>query len=483
MNGQPSDQFLNELRNLWSHNFPAAILQARLYHYRIPLRVVDMVGGMQQAFRVQRDIGETVAAALGTMGIFGGPRPGPGIDPDEFMFYGAMALVVTNRGDPPAAPALQADAKNILAGTVDPLRAFEVGIGQVPGFPGVWQALTLTPIFAEVAPLLRRWGFFMAALALPRTEIPAVLGIRAPSVENEFDKAIKQTMAALQSGQKEQAEQHLIAALDAAARTPAIDDDLQVVGFIVLMSNLPGQPQLEWPDLVRRAARRLTSVAIDDKSAAKVGPLLGLCMTAVLRYGLVEELGVDLVRTSRSLEEKIKTTDRLSLALTTSRTLLGLSQVAEAEALMARVKDWFTGPEDSLKIAGVEADIATAKADAETAVETLINALDENEAVNSEIRLQAVQKLIGLWPEHRSGLSDWIDELEAITGGLEEPQGTLTKIWTATAVLRAGRGEQARLILRSVDLETFEHKAPESQRELIREVREALRRRSPRRHS
>ncbi|HEY7557470.1 MAG TPA: DUF4190 domain-containing protein [Candidatus Binatia bacterium] len=168
--------YLAELRKLWQQNFVAAILTARLNHGRIPPETAAIAQGMDRAFRADRDINDAVEHAMGSLGISGGGGGGfgasSGLDPDEYMFNAAMGMIAAHRGNPPASPALQEQAALILTGKLDPLSAFELSSPQLAGTGLVGGVLALA---GDMAPLLKRMGLFMAALAVPADEIPALL--------------------------------------------------------------------------------------------------------------------------------------------------------------------------------------------------------------------------------------------------------------------------------------------------------------------
>lgn len=168
--------YLAELRTLWQRNFVAAILTARLNHQRIPPETAAIAQSMDSAFRADRDINSTVETWMGSAGIFGGSQGGfgasSGVDPDEYMFNAAMGLIATHRGNPPAAPALQAQAGRIVTGKLAPMNAFELSAPQAMGSGLVGGVLALA---GDMAPLLERMGLFMAALAVPANQIPALL--------------------------------------------------------------------------------------------------------------------------------------------------------------------------------------------------------------------------------------------------------------------------------------------------------------------
>jgi hypothetical protein len=168
--------YLAELRKLWQQNFVAAILTARLNPGRIPPEAAAIAQGMDRAFRADRDINDAVGHAMGSLGIFGGGSGGfgasSGLDPDEYMFNAAMGLIAAHRGNPPAAPALQEQATLIVTGKLDPLSAFELSSPELMGTGMVGGVLALA---GDMAPLLKRMGLFMAALAIPADEIPALL--------------------------------------------------------------------------------------------------------------------------------------------------------------------------------------------------------------------------------------------------------------------------------------------------------------------
>ena len=167
--------YLAELRKLWQQNFVAAILIARLNHERIPPETAAIAQGMDRAFNANRDINDAVERTMGSLGIFGG-RGGfgasSGLDPDEYMFNAAMGMIAAHRGNPPAASALQAQAAMIVTGQLNPLSAFELSSPQLAGTGLVGGVLTLA---GDMAPFLNRMGLFMAALAVPTGEIPALL--------------------------------------------------------------------------------------------------------------------------------------------------------------------------------------------------------------------------------------------------------------------------------------------------------------------
>jgi len=168
--------YLAQVRNLWQQNFVAAILTARLNHQRIPPETAAVAQRMDSAFRADRDINSAVDTWMGSAGIFGGSHGGfgasSGVDPDEYMFNAAMGLIATHRGNPPAAPALQAQAGLIVTGKLDPMNAFELSAPRAMGSGLVGSVLALA---GDMAPLLNRMALFMAALAVPANQIPTLL--------------------------------------------------------------------------------------------------------------------------------------------------------------------------------------------------------------------------------------------------------------------------------------------------------------------
>lgn len=164
--------YLRELHRLWEGDFVAAILTARMNHHRIPPETAAVAQTMDSAFQADRDLNTAVNTAMGSLGLSGGAGASSGIDPDEYMFNAAMGLIATHRGDPPAAPALQARAAEIVTGKIDPLAAFELASPELAGTGLVSGALSLA---GDMAPLLQRMGLFMAALAVPAVEVPELL--------------------------------------------------------------------------------------------------------------------------------------------------------------------------------------------------------------------------------------------------------------------------------------------------------------------
>lgn len=168
--------YLNELRGLWKQNFVAAILTARLNHRRIPHEAAAIAQGMDRSFQVNKGINEAVEHQMGLFGISGGGGgfgASSGVDPDEFMFYSAMGMIAAHHGNPPAAPALRAQARQIVTGQLDPLSALE--LSAPPGLAGTGLMGGVLALAGDMAPLIRKMGLFMAALAVPPNEIPPLL--------------------------------------------------------------------------------------------------------------------------------------------------------------------------------------------------------------------------------------------------------------------------------------------------------------------
>jgi hypothetical protein len=174
MAGDPA--YLAELRNLWQHNFVAAILTARLNHERIPPETAAVAQSMNSAFQADRDINSAVESGMGSLGIFGGGGGGfgmsSGYDPEEYMFNAAMGMIAAHRGNPPATPSLRAHAADALTGRLDPLSLLEQASPQLAGTGVLRSALALA---GDVAPLLGKMALLMAALAVPQERIPALL--------------------------------------------------------------------------------------------------------------------------------------------------------------------------------------------------------------------------------------------------------------------------------------------------------------------
>jgi Domain of unknown function (DUF4190) len=167
--------YLAELRKLWNENFVAAILTARLNHKRVPPETAAVAQAMDRSFRADRDLSSAVDHAMGSLGLSGGSGGlgvSSGIDPDEYMFNAAMGMIAAHHGNPPATPALQAQAAAIITGQIEHLAAFELASPQLAGTGLVSGVLSLA---GEMAPLLQRMALFMAALAVPAADIPALL--------------------------------------------------------------------------------------------------------------------------------------------------------------------------------------------------------------------------------------------------------------------------------------------------------------------
>lgn len=169
--------YLNELRGLWQRDFVASILTARLNHTRIPPEAAAIAQGMDRAFHADKSINDAVEHQMGLLGISGGGGGGLGassaVDPDEFMFYSAMGMISAHRGNPPAAPALRAQARQIVTGELDPLSALELSAPS--GLAGTGLMGGVLALAGDMAPLIRKMGLFMAALAVPPDEIQPLL--------------------------------------------------------------------------------------------------------------------------------------------------------------------------------------------------------------------------------------------------------------------------------------------------------------------
>lgn len=183
--------FFQELRRQWTQNPVVATLKARLRPMEIPFEVIPIAGNMLQlAGQINEQITERIEisnivnSTLGTMGISGsGSSFGGGLgfglgvpDLDEMLFYGTMATIRSYQGNPPAMPALKAQAAAILQGQVDPMQALVAGV-QSPGEAQLLQGLLpmLGPMLGGILPILQKLAFVMAALAVPQEQISGLL--------------------------------------------------------------------------------------------------------------------------------------------------------------------------------------------------------------------------------------------------------------------------------------------------------------------
>ena len=200
-------QFLEELRQQWNQNPVVAILNARLNPIRIPVDTIQIAINMQQkaqqsaeSFRQWQNTQESVNLTLGAMGIFGGGSNfssgfGTGFNEpnvDELMFYQTMATIRNSVDNPqPTLPALESQAVAVLQGKVDPMQVYVLMDNQIPGYGQLPQGLLqmLGSMLGGVPPIFQKQALILAALAVPREQIPTLLGIE--NVENKANEIIK----------------------------------------------------------------------------------------------------------------------------------------------------------------------------------------------------------------------------------------------------------------------------------------------------
>lgn len=200
-------QFLEELRQQWNQNPVVAILIARLNPIRIPEDTIQIAINMQQkaeqsaeSFRQWQNAQESVNLTLGAMGIFGGGSNfssglGTGFNEpnvDELMFYQTMATIRNSVDNPqPTFPALESQAVAVLQGKVDPMQVYVLMGNQIPGYGQLPQGLLqmLGSMLGGVPPMFQKQALILAALAVPREQIPILLGIE--NVENKANEVIK----------------------------------------------------------------------------------------------------------------------------------------------------------------------------------------------------------------------------------------------------------------------------------------------------
>jgi len=462
----PDQAFLNEVRELWNRNFVAAILFARLNHERIPPEVGAIAQRMNQNFRANQAVHDAVNAAMGSLGIFGGGGGGfgPVVNPEEFMFYATMGLIVAHRGNPPAAPALQACARAVVTGQTDPFTVFNVANPQAPGLGGILRTfLALAP---QIVPLVRNWALVTAALAVPGEQISGLLGV---SPQQRFQEAMKAAVAAMQSTNTGEFHKQLGIAFGAAGETAGTDDDLAASNLAVLMGTIG----LLKPEELRLALGALGRAAADEQNAAKAAPILTLAMPMIQQQGLMKELGVEAVRIASSLLKTAEGANRLGLALATATALLQLGRTAEAESLVSKVKGEFKAPDERMRIAQADADISWANGDNDGAADILVAALEDCGGASSPLRVGLLQKLISVWPAQREGLDPWLQWLQGEAARLEEPQASITRLTAGLALFKTGRQEQGRALVERVDLDMVEQKAP-ALRDMVGQIRESL---------
>ena len=451
----PGDQaFVNELRAQWSKNFVIAILFARLNHERIPPEVAGIAQQMNGAFRAQQGINDAVNAAMGSMGIFGG-RSGFGfpVNPEEFMFYVAMGLIVAHRGNPPALPTLQAHATGIVSGKLDPYTVYELSASNMPGYAALLR--TILPLAGEFAPMLRSWALIMAALAVPWDDIPGLLGIDVSAKKN-FETEMQEMWGAVKSGSFDKVQKHFAAAFEAAERTPGVEDDIQAITLFFLLAS---SGKFE-PENVGTAVQKLGRLAVDKNNVDKLAPCVCLAMYAADSAGLVKEFGPELVRIGKALLKILDPKERLLLTLKTAGTLVHLTKTAEAQSLVSGIKGKFTSPDDILEIAAVEAAIRFADGDSNGAADAAIAGIDRGKDGDLQKRIFLLRKLFSVWPDNRAGIETWLGQFKDDTAELEDPQGDVMRMEIALVLFRAGKQKDARAMIETVDLEMVEEKAP-----------------------
>ncbi len=171
-------QFLEELGSVWNESPARSILLARLDYEHIPAETAGIGQAMGSQFRTQQSINESVSLGLGSMGIFGGGGGGWGFGmgmPDEYLFYSSMGLIRQHEGDPPAAPALQAHAGDIVAGRVPALQAFSLAGTAIPGMGNMSGLIGSMVNLTGAGGMLTPFALIMAALAVPLDEIEELL--------------------------------------------------------------------------------------------------------------------------------------------------------------------------------------------------------------------------------------------------------------------------------------------------------------------
>ncbi|MDJ0575236.1 MAG: hypothetical protein QNJ65_08730 [Xenococcaceae cyanobacterium MO_234.B1] len=187
--------FLEELRQQWSQNPVIATLMARLRPMDIPTEIIQLAGNMQHvaqqsvdSFHAHQQFQDAINARLGAMGIWGGSNSfNSGLnfgtndpDPDELLFYGTLAEIRAHNGDPPAVSGMREQAVAVLRGQIDPMQACIAAGVQLGGGQGqILQGLLpmLNTMFGGCPPIFQRMAIVAAAKAVPRDQIPALLGI------------------------------------------------------------------------------------------------------------------------------------------------------------------------------------------------------------------------------------------------------------------------------------------------------------------
>jgi hypothetical protein len=181
--------FFQELRQLWNQNPVVATLKARLRPMEIPIEVMQIANNLRleeqqsaQIFRERQQMNDLINAQLGSMGVFGGSSSlGAGFggpNPDDLMFYETMATIRTAQDHPQPVPsALVSQAAAILQGRVDPMQVYTLLGSQIPGYGQLPQGLMqmLGSMLGGMPPILTQQALVLAALTVPRDQIPGLL--------------------------------------------------------------------------------------------------------------------------------------------------------------------------------------------------------------------------------------------------------------------------------------------------------------------
>lgn len=487
--------FFQQLRQIWSQSPAASILNARLRPMEIPEETLRYAMQMQQSFALQQQVDRSVDAQLGAMGIFGGGGSGGGFgfgfgggNPDEMIFLASMGLVRAHGGDPPATPALRTHAAAILRGHVDPMEAFALG-STVPGAGALIQ--NMAGLIGDMGPFLRLQAIIMAALAVPRDQIPALLGLpeeveltlddedlelleqmeREARDEEAFEQALSAGQQALAGQDFGRAEDELATALEAAGRTSTVDDDIQAIDHMMLL----GFKSSITPDSLSLCLQALDRLAGGEDRLDDLARIAVSLSVLGQGFGLEADLNRDLARIGSSLlDRNLSASQRLSLALMTARVLHRTGNTGEAEDLIADLEPLYPQADARAEIASLKADLWWDSGDRDGAADLLLETLDAAEDVDAPKRFDLVQKLICVWPDDRGGIEPWLEELERVARGLEEPLRTMSLVTGTLAVSRAGKADEARRMAARVDLSAVEGRIPPALLDMFEQIRDGL---------
>ncbi|MEJ2185294.1 MAG: hypothetical protein P8Z36_05080 [Gemmatimonadota bacterium] len=481
--------FFQQLREIWSQNPAVSILHARLRPRDIPSETLQYAMNMQQSFQFQQQLNQSINAQLGAVGVFGGGGGGVGSgygDPDQMMFLGTMGLVRAHEGDPPATRALASHAAAILRGQIDPMQAFALG-SVVPGAGELIGGLAA--FIGDMGPLLRLQGTIMAALAVPREQIPDLLGMpeelnrddadlallggaeQQVMDEEAFERAMLAAQHALGRHDFGRAETELAGALAAAERTTTADDDIQAIDHMMLLaykSNVAPESLVLCVHVLDELAER------DERRDDLARIAAGLAVLSHAR-GIDGDVGPDITRIGRALLERgVASPYRLPLALAVAGMLHRAGSTEHAEQLLADVEPGYTDADDRIDIAMLRADFCRDGDDRVAATDVLLRVLDEADGAGTMKRLGAVKKLVSVWPDERDGVDAWLDEILRIAGDLDDPQRSLALVTAVLALMRAKKMAEAVSLSARVDLEEAERQLPESLQGMLQQIRDAF---------